>query len=118
VGAIEYEVWRKEPLPIAVYESGSRARRDVIAALAGERRAHRIVYSSRSLVGLVAAVESGLAVAALTASAVPSHLQTLGAEHGLPPLPDLDVAVIRGKVAARTAAANAMHEQVVRTLRR
>ncbi|WP_394823338.1 LysR substrate-binding domain-containing protein [Pendulispora albinea] len=118
VGAMAYEIWRKDPLPIAVYETGSRARRDVIAALSGERRAYRIVYSSRSLVGLLAAVESGLAVAAITATAVPPQLQALGTEHGLPPLPDLDVAVIRGKASSRTPAANAMHEQVVRTLRR
>ncbi|WP_394847497.1 LysR substrate-binding domain-containing protein [Pendulispora brunnea] len=118
VGSAEYEMWRKDPLPIAVYETGSRARRDIVAALTAARRAYRIVISSRSLVAQLAAVESGLAVAAIAALAVPPRLSVLGPEHRLPALPALDVALVRSKTSSRTPAAIAMHEQVVRTLRR
>ncbi|WP_394837014.1 LysR substrate-binding domain-containing protein [Pendulispora rubella] len=118
VGSAEYEMWRRDPLPISVYESGSRARRDVVAALSSTHRAYRIVSSSRSIVAQVAAVDSGLAVAAIAASAVPPRLTVLGPEHRLPALPALDVALVRSKTSSRTPAASAMHEQVVRTLRR
>ena len=65
VGAAQYEAWRREPLPIAAYEPGSIARRDALAALAAQRRSYRVVYNSSSLAGQLAAVESGIAVAAL-----------------------------------------------------
>lgn len=114
VGSAAHEAWRRDPLPVAVYESGSRARQAALAALARQRRAHRIVYNSSSLAGHVAAVESGLAVAVLTRCSVPPGLQILDARHKLPPLAAMDVAVIRRKGAP--AAAAAMHEQIVRTL--
>ena len=63
VGSAQYEVWRRDPLPIAVYESASMARQATLAALGTRRRAYRIVYHSSSLAGQLAAVESGLAVA-------------------------------------------------------
>ena len=65
VGSPQFEVWRRDPLPIAVYEATSLARRAVIAALSAQRRAYRVVYNSSSLAGQLAAVESGLALAVL-----------------------------------------------------
>jgi DNA-binding transcriptional LysR family regulator len=119
VGAAQYEVWRRDPLPIAVYESASMARQATLSALAARRRAYRIVYHSSSLAGQLAAVESGLAVAVLTRCSVPPHLQilqNLPAEFDLPPLDAMHVAVLRSKVSQRSPAVNAMYEQVVRTL--
>jgi DNA-binding transcriptional LysR family regulator len=115
VGSAAHEAWRRDPLPVAVYESGSKARQAALAALAQQRRAHRIVCNSSSLAGHVAAVEGGLAVAVLTRCSVPPGLQILDARHKLPPLATMEVAVIRRKGAP--AAAIAMHEQIVRTLR-
>jgi len=118
VGATQHEAWRRDPLPVAVYEAGSRARREVLAALNARRRAHRVVYNSPSLVGQLAAVESGLAVAALTRCSVPAGLKVLDETHDLPALPQMEVAVLRSKASGGSDAAGAMHEQVVRTLRR
>lgn len=118
VGAVPHEVWRRDPLPVAVYEAGSLARHAGLAALARQRRPHRIVYNSSSMAGQLAAVESGLAVAVLTRCSVPGGLQILDARHKLPPLRSVDVAVIRSKASLRSAAADAMHEQITRTLRR
>ena len=56
VGSAQYEVWRRDPLPIAVYESASMARQATLSALAARRRAYRIVYHSSSLAGQLAAV--------------------------------------------------------------
>lgn len=119
VGAAQYEAWRRDPLPIAVYESTSMARQATLSALAVRRRAYRIVYHSSSLAGQLAAVESGLAVAVLTRCSVPPNLQilqNLPAEFDLPPLDAMHVAVLRSKVSQRSAAVDAMYEQVVRTL--
>lgn len=119
VGAAQYEVWRRDPLPIAVYESASMARQATLSALAARSRAYRIVYHSSSLAGQLAAVESGLAVAVLTRCSVPPHLQilqNLPAEFDLPPLDAMHVAVLRSKVSQRSPAVDAMYEQMVRTL--
>lgn len=119
VGAAQFEVWRRDPLPIAVYESASLARIATISALARRRRAYRIVYHSSSLAGQLAAVESGLAVAVLTRCSVPPSLQilqNLPAEFDLPPLDAMNVAVLRSKTSQRSPAVDAMHEQMVRTL--
>ncbi len=118
VGSAQHEVWRRDPLPVAVYETGSLARRGALAALTARKRAHRIVYNSASLAGQLAAVESGLAVAALTRCSVPGGLQVLGERHGLPPLPAMSVAALRSKASAASDAVSALHELMVATLRR
>lgn len=117
VGAPQYEAWRRDPLPVAVYEAGSLARRDALAALSAQRRAHRIVYNSSSLAGQLAAVESGLAVAVLTRCSVPPGLLVLQERHGLPPLGAMEVAAVRSRQAVGTPAVEALHEQMLRTLR-
>jgi len=119
VGASQFEVWRKDPLPIAVYEAGSLARIEALAALGARRRAYRVVYHSSSLAGQVAAVESGLAVAVLTRCSVPTSvhtLQNLPKEYELPALGSMDVAVFRSKVSQRSRAVDAMYDQFVNTL--
>ena len=121
VGSPQFEVWRRDPLPIAVYESTSMARQATLAALGTRRRGYHLVYHSPSLAGQLAAVESGLAVAVLTRCSVPAHLQilqNLPAEFDLPPLDAMHVAVLRSKVSQRQPAVDAMYEQVVRTLSR
>lgn len=118
VGAPAFEAWRRDPLPIAVYEAGSLARRDALAALSARRRAWRVVYNSSSLAGQIAAVESGLAVAVLTRCSVPPGLQVLQEAHGLPPLPAMQVAVYRSRAAMRSAAAEALHALMLQTLHR
>lgn len=121
VGSPQFEVWRRDPLPIAVYESTSMARKATLAALSTRRRGYHLVYHSPSLAGQLAAVESGLAVAVLTRCSVPAHmqiLQNLPAEFELPPLDAMHVGVLRSKVSQRSPAVDAMYEQVVRTLSR
>lgn len=121
VGSPQFEVWRRDPLPIAVYESTSMARQATLAALATRRRGYHLVYHSPSLAGQLAAVESGLAVAVLTRCSVPPNLQilqNLPAEFDLPPLDAMHVAVLRSKVSQRSPAVDAMYEQIVRTLSR
>lgn len=118
VGAPAYEAWRRDPLPIAVYESGSLARRDALAALSARRRAWRIVYNSSSLAGQLAAVESGLAVAVLTRCSVPPGLLVLQEAQGLPPLPAMEVAAYRSRASLKSPAVDALHALMLDTLMR
>lgn len=117
VGSSQFELWHRDPLPIAVYEEASLARRSVLNALALQGRRYKVVYHSSSLAGQIAAVESGLAVAVLTQCSAPEHLQTLGAAHGLGPLEPMEVAVYRSLQSRDSQAVDSLQELLVNTLR-
>lgn len=117
VGSAQFELWRRDPLPIAVYEDTSLARRGAIESLAQQGRRYKVVYNSSSLAGQIAAVESGLAVAALTQCSAPAHLQVLGATHGLGPLAPMEVAVYRSRESRGNKAVDSLHSLLIKTLR-
>ncbi|MNT03620.1 HTH-type transcriptional regulator CynR [compost metagenome] len=117
VGSPQFELWRRNPLPIAVYEEASLARRGAMHALAQQGRRYKVVYNSSSLAGQIAAVESGLAVAALTQCSAPAHLQQLGIEHGLGPLAPMEVAAYRSRASRGNAAVDGLQQLLVQTLR-
>lgn len=116
-GSPQFDVWRRHPLPVAVYEPASPGRRSALNSLALQGRPYRIVYNSSSLAGQIAAVESGLAVAVLTQCSLPPHLQRLGAEHGLGPLAPMEVAVYRSPASKGNAAVDSLQRMLVQTLR-
>ena len=119
VGAPKYELWRRNPLPVAIYEATSLARFETISALARQGRSYRIVYHSSSLEGQIAAVESGLAVAVLTRCSVPASLQILQnmpAAFELPALGSMRVGLLRSQDSLRSPVVDAIYEQMVRTL--
>ncbi|CAN7721919.1 LysR substrate-binding domain-containing protein [Pseudorhodoferax sp. LjRoot39] len=117
VGSPQFEVWRRTPLPIAVYEAASLGRRSALQALAQQGRPYKVVYNSSSLAGQIAAVESGLAVAALTQCSAPAHLQVLGLEQGLGPMEPMQVAVYRSKASQGSQAVDSLYRMLVQTLR-
>ncbi len=117
VGAAQFEVWRRNPLPIAVYEEASLGRRSAMHSLAQQGRPYKVVYNSSSLAGQLAAVESGLAVAALTQCSAPPQLQRLGLEHGLGPLEPMQVAVVRSRASQGSRAVDSLQQMLVQTLR-
>jgi DNA-binding transcriptional LysR family regulator len=117
VGSAQFEVWKRRPLPIAVYEAASLGRRSAIQSLAVQGRPYKVVYNSSSLAGQIAAVDSGLAVAALTRCSAPAHLRVLGPEHGLGPLEPMQVAVYRSPASRGSKAVDSLHRMLVQTLR-
>lgn len=117
VGSPQFDVWRRNPLPIAVYEPASLGRRSALHALALQGRPYKIVYNSSNLAGQIAAVESGLAVAVLTQCSAPAHLQLLGAEQGLGPLAPMEVAVYRSQASKGNKAVDSLQRMLVQTLR-
>lgn len=117
VGSPRFDTWRRDPLPIAVYEEASLGRRSALQSLALQGRPYKVVYNSSSLAGQIAAVESGLAVAVLTQCSAPEHLQVLGREHGLGPLEPMQVAVYRSPASRGAAAVDRLQHMLVQTLR-
>jgi len=117
VGSAQFQVWRRDPLPVAVYEDASLAKHGAIKSLALQGRRYKVVYNSSSLAGQIAAVESGLAVAVLTQCSAPAHLETLGSEHGLGPLEPMEVAVYRSRASQGSKAVDSLHNLLIRTLR-
>lgn len=90
----ENEIWLRDPLPVALFEAGDIARRYAVEALQDAERPYRIVCSSRSLHGLVAVAQAGLAVIGLTESSVPPGLAKLGEAEGLPAVPMFDLSLV------------------------
>jgi DNA-binding transcriptional LysR family regulator len=117
VGSTQFDVWSRNPLPIAVYEEASLGRRSAIQSLALQGRPYKVVYNSSSLAGQIAAVESGLAVAALTQCSAPAHLQVLGAAHDLGPLEPMQVALYRSSASRGSKAVDSLHHMLLQTLR-
>ena len=97
-------VHEKDPLPIAVYHDGCVFRKWTIQALEKQRRAYRIVYVSTSISGIIAAVESGLALAPLGQSYLPPQLKALGPEYGFPVLPTARIVLHKSPTADNDAA--------------
>lgn len=117
VGSEQFDVWSRDPLPIAVYEEASLGRRSAIHCLAMQGRAYKVVYNSSSLAGQIAAVESGLAIAALTQCSAPEHLQILGRAQGLGPLEPMQVALYRSPASRNSKAVDSLHRMLLQTLR-
>jgi len=118
VGSSRHTAWRRTPLSVALYEAASFAHKEAVRALQANGIAHRIAYNSASLVGQIAAVESGLAIAVLTRCSVPQHLLVLGPKQGLPALRNVHVVAVRSKSSGGNAVVDAMHDTIVQTLRR
>lgn len=94
--APDHAAWLRDPLPVALFEAGDIARRIALEALQTADRPFRIVSSTRSLLGLIAVAEAGLAVTGLVESCLPPGLVRLGEAEGLPPLPILDLSLVQG----------------------
>ncbi|MBA8877502.1 LysR substrate-binding domain-containing protein [Phyllobacterium myrsinacearum] len=103
VASPTHVAWENDPLPIALFEPGCAARMNVLDALGDADRSYRCTYSSASLLGLIAVVQAGLAVAALAACSVPSTLRVIGENEGLPPLHDLEIGIMRSPVSSSPA---------------
>lgn len=91
VGAPGGEALQADPLPLALSGPETEDHQAALAALAGAGRRHRLAYASSSLAGLLAVVRSGQALSVLTQTAVPTDLNILGDEAGLPLLPRLGI---------------------------
>jgi DNA-binding transcriptional LysR family regulator len=94
-GAGEELLHQGAAVPLVVAPSPCVYRKRATEALDSAGRSWRIAYTSPSLAGQHAALRAGLGVTALPSEMVPEDLVLLGEEHGFPPLPDAEIALIR-----------------------
>lgn len=106
---------QEEPLPLVLAPIPDVYRTRALASLDAVQRAWRLVYTSPSLSGLQAAVKAGLGVTVLPKEMVPTGLVLLGAEHGLPPLPDTEIVLYRAP-GTLSCAAELLAEHIVHSL--
>lgn len=111
----EARVWLERPLPVALYDTSSPARSRALDALTRARIKYRNAYSSSSLMGVLAVVEAGLAVAALAQCSAAPHLRRLDSRDGLPKLAPVEVVLARS-TQSRRPACDALADLILRTL--
>ncbi|MGB0086153.1 MAG: LysR substrate-binding domain-containing protein [Rhodomicrobiaceae bacterium] len=97
---------RRRPLPLGLFSPGCRFRDVILGRLEAAGIAYRIAYESPSISSLSAAVGEGLAVTAMARLSLTPNMKALDADHGLPPLPDFEIALYgpRGAVSPATRA--------------
>ncbi|WP_419907602.1 LysR substrate-binding domain-containing protein [Hoeflea sp.] len=74
-----------EPLPIALYDRACWWRDLALRSLESSGRTYRIVYSSESTTGILAALEAGIAAGVVGASAMTGRLKPVAGLGAIPP---------------------------------
>ncbi len=83
------------PLPLVLSPKPCIYRARALAALDRAGIAWRIVYTSQSLAGTLAAARAGMGATVLPANMLPADVHPLGAEAGLPELSDAEIALMQ-----------------------
>ena len=102
--AADADAHLRDPVPIAAHPEGCHYRRRMTKALDEVGRGWRIVYSSPGISGLQQAVQSGLAVTALTRRTLLRGMRPLTEKDGYPPLRDIRLGLHFKNTGASTAA--------------
>jgi len=95
--------FRRDSLPLAVFEQGCLYRNRAINALETVGRTWHIAYTSPNVFGIQAAVSAGLGVSILPEVAILPDHSILGAGDGFPPITDTEVALVAAPEASATA---------------
>jgi DNA-binding transcriptional LysR family regulator len=91
IGARHGEAYKRQPLPVSFCSESCAFRPPMIAALQGSQLRWRTVSEVGNLEAVSATVKTDLAVSALLASTLPSDVDVLSAEAGLPELPSFAI---------------------------
>ncbi len=94
-GSRQHLAFEVSPLPLALFPEGCVFREHALAALDAAQIPWRIAYTSQSFAGGKLAVSGGLALTVVAQSMVPPEWRVLGAEHALPRLPEIEIALHR-----------------------
>lgn len=114
--SLEHKAWLRDPLPVALFDSGDIARRITLEALRDADIPFRVVSSTQSLLGMVALAQAGMAVVGMVESCLTAGLVPLGEAEGLPPLPVLELSLVTG-LGETTAITARLSEYLARELR-
>lgn len=86
-----------DPVPLAVFPPGCIYRDRAIRAIEQSGRRWRIAYTSQGLMGVQAAVASGLGISLLPSDAVLSEHRKLGPKDGFDDQPPSELALVKGR---------------------
>lgn len=86
-----------DPVPLAVFPVGCIYRDRAIRAIERSGRRWRIAYTSQGLMGVQAAVASGLGLSLLPSDAVLPEHRRLGPAEGFNAQPDSEMALVKGR---------------------
>lgn len=89
----DLDLLSNKPIPLVLAPAPDVYRKRALGALDAVKRRWRIVFTSPSMEGLQAAVRAGLGVTVLSKDMVPPGLSVLRTDHGLPKLPDAEIAM-------------------------
>lgn len=81
----------RNPVPVAVFDEACWWRDAALKSLQARGTPYHIAFSSRSLAGIQAAVQSGLAVGVMGRSTAPPGTRILGKKEGFDPLPSASI---------------------------
>ena len=87
VSALKQDFSTAETLPVALFDQACWWRDEAIKSLEARGKPYRIVYSSQSVSGVIAAVEAGIAVGLLGRSSVHADLAVVDQAYGFVPTP-------------------------------
>jgi len=90
-----------QPVPLIVYQAPSFSRSAAIRALEDAGRTWRITCNVREINGVLAALRAGIGVAVFPQSLVPGDLVAVTSTFGLPPIGEVDFALLDNPRAAR-----------------
>jgi len=105
------------PLPVAMYEFGSEARKKVTQRLNTLPGGYRVMYNSPYIAGQIAVAESGLALSVLTRCCAPAHL-VMPQNTLLPELPVLDIAVVSSELQQENLISHLLVDEIINIFRK
>ncbi|MBV2355477.1 LysR family transcriptional regulator [Streptomyces sp. J2-1] len=108
IGSAHLRLDPARPVPLIVYPAPGLTRARALEALEGQGREWRVVCTSGSLNGLVAAARAGLGVMAHARRLIPPGLVRVPERAGLPEVGKVDFVVVRGRPGAADGAADAL----------
>jgi DNA-binding transcriptional LysR family regulator len=109
VTSAKHSVHRADVLPVAFSQYGCAWRQMAIEALEGMGREYRVAYASANSSAISAAVQAGLAVAAIPEICMRPGMRILGEADGFPPLGLFDIGLIRSSKANEAVSSLAAH---------
>jgi DNA-binding transcriptional LysR family regulator len=86
--------YRRDPLPISIWEEGCIWRSDALTQLQNNKRNYRVAFLSAHTMAQRAAVVSDLAIAPFPRSYVTEDMTILGPNEGLPELNTFDIRLL------------------------
>ncbi|GAA0411996.1 LysR substrate-binding domain-containing protein [Streptomyces luteireticuli] len=116
IGSERLRLDAHRPLPLVAFPPPAVTRARALEVLERHGRPWRVVCTSRSLNGLVAAARAGLGVMAHTSGMIPPGLVRIPARAGLPELGGIDVVLLHGAAPGRDDAARGSADALARAV--